>query len=561
VKFVWELNRHHELLRLAQAFALTGHAAYAEKSIGLLGTWWDANPRGMGVNWVSVLDVSFRAITWAWIRRLTAESAAWTPERVARLQLAVEQSARFIDAFDSVHHSPNTHLTGEALGLLVLGSAFPELPQASAWRDHGVAILQSEVTHQFLADGMHYERATGYHRYNIEFYLLASTIARASGEDWDRPWQDSLRRGLDALAALKRADGLWPVIGDEDGGSTLRLWGGAVQQHDQLLALGAAVFGNADWRRGLSEGSSSLAWWLGYKVDDPLPLPESGFEVLDLPAAGYFGARSSRAWSVLVDAGPHGGDRTGHAHTDLGHVEIANAEGPVIVDPGCAVYTADLPRRDWYRSLGAHATLCIGGDRLAEPSHAFGWKSIAPQPEVSVSTEEWGWSARMHYALPSDHGITHERQVALIHGAGVLVIDFVTGIATTSLRWNWPFGTSVSDIEKLGEGAVARGEHFVLSFVASVPVQSMLSPSRCSPTYGSERASVALDVRNDIVQLPVSSIAAFSFPGQAPVGLFCPDPATASASFPDSGGLGTVRVDATRRGPLRVTHVSSTSLI
>ena len=47
-----------------------------------------------------------------------------------RLLKFLEVSARHVERYLSTYFSPNTHLTGEALGLLYIGTQFPELAGA-----------------------------------------------------------------------------------------------------------------------------------------------------------------------------------------------------------------------------------------------------------------------------------------------------------------------------------------------------------------------------------------------------------------------------------------------
>src|SRR5207248_46752 len=66
-KVVWELNRHQWVVRLAQAWALTGDERYAAACITAIDSWLDANPPGVGINWASNLEVSYRLISWCWV--------------------------------------------------------------------------------------------------------------------------------------------------------------------------------------------------------------------------------------------------------------------------------------------------------------------------------------------------------------------------------------------------------------------------------------------------------------------------------------------------------------
>ena len=65
-KVVWELNRHQWVVRLAQAWALTRDERYAEACMATIDSWLDANPPGLGINWASSLEVSYRLISWCW---------------------------------------------------------------------------------------------------------------------------------------------------------------------------------------------------------------------------------------------------------------------------------------------------------------------------------------------------------------------------------------------------------------------------------------------------------------------------------------------------------------
>src|SRR5262249_21305589 len=193
-----ELSRHHHLLRLAQGYYLDRSEATIERLLALLESWIDENPNGIGINWTSSLEVAFRAITWCWIWALTCESRAWTPARVRRFLLSLWHHARHIERFDSIHHSPNTHLTGEGLGLLYVGLLFPEFRRASEWASLGRDILQSELAIQVLADGMHYERSVGYHKYTAEFYLHYLLLARSFQLPEASSLRDSVRTQIGA---------------------------------------------------------------------------------------------------------------------------------------------------------------------------------------------------------------------------------------------------------------------------------------------------------------------------------------------------------------------------
>ena len=509
VKYIWELNRHFELLRMAQAYHLTQNEAFVERITSLLDNWIDDNPPNRGINWVAALEVSFRAITWCWVWKLTAQSEAWTPELLVKFLHTIERSANYLLKYDSIHHSPNTHLTGEALGLLYIGTTFPELKHARRWKKRGIDILVSEIPHQFLEDGFHFERATGYHRYNLEFYLHALALARGAGERWGDAFVAPLHKALDVSAALRKSDGDWPVFGDEDGGSTVRLWASSSRNQAPLLALGAALLGNGKWLADVAPEDRSLAWWFGLRL--PAGGEKAQVQSFAFPQAGYFGARdmSPESWYCVVDAGPHGGKLTGHAHTDLAHTEIAYGNQSIIVDPGCSVYGGDAERRGWYRSLAAHATVIVDDNPLAIPRGIFGWEKVAPTPSHERSESGDFWSVRLKYPIKGARTVTHERQVILLRQVGIFVIDFLSGAGAHSLKWRWPLGMSIEKEQLLEDAREVCVGPVVLSWSCSTGLKPTLESAPSSPTYGAERTLPVVVLEATNVDLPVTMVSSF----------------------------------------------------
>ena len=105
--------------------------------IEIVREWSRANPPGMGINWSSSLEVALRLIAWTWALVLFRTSPALTPEAFREIVQGIGAHAAHVEKYLSYYFSPNTHLTGEALGLFYLGAALPELSRASRWRDIG----------------------------------------------------------------------------------------------------------------------------------------------------------------------------------------------------------------------------------------------------------------------------------------------------------------------------------------------------------------------------------------------------------------------------------------
>ncbi|MBS0388812.1 MAG: hypothetical protein JSR15_10060 [Proteobacteria bacterium] len=65
IKYLWEQNRHLELVTLAQAWHVSRQARYADACCTLLESWLGENPYPLGPNWTSSLEHGIRLMNWA----------------------------------------------------------------------------------------------------------------------------------------------------------------------------------------------------------------------------------------------------------------------------------------------------------------------------------------------------------------------------------------------------------------------------------------------------------------------------------------------------------------
>src|SRR5262245_23538475 len=217
-KVVCELNRHQWVVRLAQAWALTHDDRYAAACISTIDSWLGANPPGLGINWASSLEVSYRLIAWCWVLLLIRDYAEITGEWVMKVMAAIWRHATHVSRYLSYYFSPNTHLTGEALGLFYAGVLLREFEAAAEWRGRGLEVLLSEGRKQISADGVHFEQSTCYHRYTLEIYQHLTLLARRNKIRIPAEIDRALQQMVDFLIAARWPTGSIPSIGDADGG-------------------------------------------------------------------------------------------------------------------------------------------------------------------------------------------------------------------------------------------------------------------------------------------------------------------------------------------------------
>jgi len=436
-KVVWELNRHQWMLRLGQAYRLTGDERYAAAAARRLCHWITCNPPGIGINWASSLEVSLRLIAWCWCLFLIADAQALTPEFFAVVLVSIRAHARHIERYLSYYRSPNTHLTGEALGLFYVGQVFREWRQAARWSSLGTRILIAECERQILPDGVYFEQSAGYQRYTLEIYLQFLILASRNGVFLPAKVTHRTARMIDAVLALRCPDGSMPQIGDGDSGSLVPFERRAQNDLRGVLATAAAVFQRGDCVWASGGAATDVLWLLGSgaprRLDTlraaPPSAPPSGL----LPQGGYAVMRSnwrSDAQMLMIDVGPLGGSQTaGHGHADLLSVQCAAFGEPFLIDAGTYGYTGDSHARSFFRGTAAHSTVMVDNQPQSLPAGPFRWSA---RPRASL--RDWRRTEALIFAEAEHHAyeylpdpVVHRRRIVYVPDKYWIIIDDLEG--------------------------------------------------------------------------------------------------------------------------------------
>jgi hypothetical protein len=466
-KVVWELNRHQWLVRLGQAYRLTGDGKYARAFTDSTASWMSANPRGNGINWASALEVAFRLISWCWALVLFHDSKERDSRHFEALLESLAAHARHVERYLSYYFSPNTHLTGEALALFYVGTLFPHMSRASRWRDLGRDILVTQAARQILPDGVYFEQSTAYQRYTAEIYLHFLILAERNQIDVPRSVQERLQRLLDALLVLRQPDGALPRIGDADGGWLMPLEPRSPDDARGVFSTAAAFFHRADYAWVAGGLAPEAVWLLGdasasaWEALFPAPPGQGPSSVLRHGGYVVMGSGWAPASDrVILDAGPLGCPLSaGHGHADLLSMQAFFRGEPYLVDPGTFRYTADEGWRDHFRGTSAHSTIEVDGVGQALPRGPFAWDSrptgrllrwtSAPTADVAIAEH----AAYRRLADP----VTHRRSVVLVKGRYCLVIDDLAGTTTHQVALRFQFAPMTVTLDSAGWVRAGRG--------------------------------------------------------------------------------------------------------
>ncbi len=464
-KIIWELNRHQHFFTLGAAFRLTGDECYAETFAAHLDGWMEQNAPGNGVNWVSSLEVSFRVISWIWAVNLFKESAHLTPELFHKILKFIFSHGRHLEKYLSTYFSPNTHLTGEALGLYYLGTQFPFFKAAKKWRETGEGLLYAELDRQITADGVYFEQSTWYQRYTVDFYthfFILQTLNDAADKDLQAKLKEKLQALTDFLMFVTRPDGTTPLIGDDDGGRSLPLSNRRSTDFRAVLATGAALFGRGDYKFVAGDLAQETFWLVGANGAEAyrkLAAHEPHEASKAFENGGYFVMRDGWADTdnyLLIDGGAVGALSGGHGHADALSINLAIGGKTVLTDAGTYSYHESNAARDYFRVSETHNTLTLDDQSQSEPNRKFSWKSKA-----NTVVGKWISQPRFDFFEGSHDGYerlsspaTHTRSILSLNNDYQIMRDFVRTGGEHECQLNFHF-TPDSDpsVEAVQKGA------------------------------------------------------------------------------------------------------------
>jgi hypothetical protein len=421
-KIVWELNRHQYFMTLARGYWLTGDERYAQTFVAHLSAWMDQNPPKLGINWASSLEVAFRSISWLWAFYFFKDSTTLKSRVFMPALKYLYLHARHLETYLSTYFSPNTHLTGEALGLFYLGALLPEFREASRWRETGRRILVEQLARHVKPDGVYFEQSSYYHRYTTDFYTHFLLLSQLNDASLPIEVEEKLKLLLDHLMYITRPDGTTPFFGDDDGGRLVMLDQRGSNDFRAALSTGAALFHRPDYKYVAGEAAEETLWLLGasgladFDRLKPAPPPKQSVAFKD---GGYYVMRDG--WTptsnyLLLDCGPHGMSNCGHAHADALSFDLAARGRTLLVDPGTYTYTGSKEMRDWFRSSMAHNALTVDGKSSSIPAGPFSWESIAQgETKAWISRERFDYFEGAHDGYARLHPpVAHSRGVLFL---------------------------------------------------------------------------------------------------------------------------------------------------
>ncbi|MDB5729134.1 MAG: Heparinase family protein, partial [Noviherbaspirillum sp.] len=391
IKYLWELNRHHALVTLAQAFHLSGRERYAEGCRRLLESWFEQCRYPLGPNWTCALEHGIRLVNWSVAWHLLGGPDGFPfdgegKEFRRRWLISIYQHCHFIAGYLSRFSSANNHLFGEYMGLFIGAVTWPCWRRSARWRKLAKRGLEEEALRQNGADGVNLEQAIWYHHEVADMMLLCALCGRQNDIAFSGAYWKRLEAMLDFILAMMDGAGNVPMIGDSDDAVMVR-FSPEPDSHvyRSLLATGAVIFRRRDFKRraGLFDDKSRwLTGDIGADVFDALPADRGRPATRAFTHGGYFilGADFDDAAEVKIvaDAGPLGYlSIAAHGHADALAFTLCAGGKELLIDPGTYAYHTDGKWRAHFRGTAAHNTVRIDGLDQSVMCGNFMWRHKA----------------------------------------------------------------------------------------------------------------------------------------------------------------------------------------
>ena len=439
VKYVWELGRHQFLAELALDWLLHRNEKSAEFAIQLIESWIESAPAYQGIHWTSALELSMRAISWAWMLAAMHEYPGWRQTSLAAIAASLHDHGEYLSHHLSYYSSPYNHLIGEAAGLWLIAQLCPSGDSRSKWSATARQVLLDYGPKQFHSDGFSVEQASSYHAYTLSFLAMVQSTANSINVSGLGNLSDVIQKACAFARALEQPDGRLPMLGDAD---TARVCPVLPEDYWDFRALFSWVASAFKLQPNNFMNSLESYFWLGATA-----LPQQEQVVSSrlttkqvFPESGYMIRKGEKDF-LMFDIGPIAAGlfsdatpSTAHGHADQLQVIAWNSHGPITQDPGMPHYGGDPTWTKFARSTAAHSTLEIEGYGPVRPGGRLEWSHHASQPRAIAFTID-GIDFMIAEAIWSRVRVL--RQIAVLPTGDIWIVDSIESDVAIDAMIHW----------------------------------------------------------------------------------------------------------------------------
>lgn len=415
----YQLHRHQWMVPQAKTYYASADEKYALNWIEVYGDWLKQNPKpeqGTDVtnhaSW-RPLDVAARLIDQCALLEYYQQSPSVTVEWLAEVLTHLDEHANHIM---NNYSTTSNHLITQAQAVTFAGMLFPELKNASAWKQSGTSVLSREVTAQYFPDGWLMDGDLHYHISGIEDFRVSLEVAQRNGEESRFPenYVESMRKMTDVVMNMIYPDYTVPNMAD----TRRATWTASVLRR------------NLTNYYNLFPDNQQMLWMATGGAEGTMPETK----VKTFPDGGYYVMRSGWTTSdmmMLLQNTPDGPSEQWHRQYDNNTFELWVKGRNFFPDSGCFSYggtsSSNADRRK-YAASTAHNTVTLGDANVSSDGKLL--------KEFSRSGSGH-WYEALVLENPSYEGLTHRRTIFMVDDKFYVILDEAYGTAAGTVNLNF----------------------------------------------------------------------------------------------------------------------------
>lgn len=370
----------------------TGSERYYEQTREILESFIDEGMDEVHA-WDDSHGVAFRTmvLTNAWWR---LREAGELPGSLSdKILTALEAHGDFLLDPENYERDYN-HAITQAAALLVLAESFPDLANATAWKQTAVRRIDIGLSSIIDPNGVLVENSPYYHFYVLEKYWEIYRYARENSIVISDNFDETISNMINFATYVLRPDNSVPLLGASSPRTFLR--SGELREMAEENEVFDFVMTKG--RTGERPEQNNVIF------------PSSGIAIF---RSGWGDERRYEDETyVLFDTGPY---RTDHSDLDALTFSLFAYDTPIIRDTGLYTYETEHPLYNYFYGTRGHNTVMIDGENQVQGSAQ---RNEIQQGDGFVSLAAW-------HTLYDN--VRHSRTLTLIENNALLIVDDLSG--------------------------------------------------------------------------------------------------------------------------------------
>ena len=374
IKIPWELNRLQHLVVLGQAWRVSKNEKYVDEIFNQLDHWQTNNPFCYGINWLSTMEVSIRAVNIMFTMDLISDSELFK-SKISNITSLIEDHGKFIQNNLEIGISNGSivagnHLLANFSALFMIGMIFDQIDNSKKWRKAGMKGLNFCMDFMVFEDGFFFETSTSYHRFATELFLFPYIVSRKLDFEFEKFYISKLEKMFEFIHYTVDFDGTIPIIGDNDDGRLLILndyYNWKKDDYRYLLDIGAYIFDRADFQQKSLIPQNELIWiFKEYKNIDYGSSENFKRKSKDLSESGFYLIidEENRNYALTKLQNFSKNSPSAHSHYDMLSLALTHFGRKIFIDAGSFCYTLSSKKRNLFRSSFYHNVVTLNNSDI-----------------------------------------------------------------------------------------------------------------------------------------------------------------------------------------------------